>query len=300
MGKSLVFKGGVMAVLGALGALSMYSSTAMAGEPCSFYVKGMAGYGLSNNVKTSGNAVPTSEYASSAYTAPTTTSPIKDTFKNPKGFVGGLGVGYYVTQDLRTDVELSVSRLHKTYSAVATPTTSSARYSYGKLDYNNTSLMANGYYDFNTSTSFTPYVTLGMGMTRAKAKIANLQVWNGTTSVTPVAYGNTGHAINAAATSGAWVLAATLPSPVVSKNTNAFAYQGGAGVAFEMTKGVFFDLGYRIGNGGEARFKKALASIGDMPTTITTSVAQTGTNDPKFRAKANVVQNVVASVRFAF
>ena len=81
----------------------------------------------------------------------------------------------------------------------------------------NNSLMLNAYYDFNTCTKWTPYVGAGVGV--AMLKFTEKDMDDGEKS-----------------------------------NDNAYnvAWQVGAGVAYDLTKNVALDAGYRYIDGGAA------------------------------------------------
>ena len=86
----------------------------------------------------------------------------------------------------------------------------------------NQSLMLNAYYDFNTCTKWTPYVGAGMGV--AMLKLTEKDMEDGGKS---------------------------------SKNAYNFAWQIGAGVAYDLTKNVALDAGYRYIDAGAATNNKS-------------------------------------------
>lgn len=85
------------------------------------------------------------------------------------------------------------------------------------------SLMLNAYYDFKNSSKFTPYVSAGAGVTRIK----NKQTFN--------------------------------PEFIeddssLSDTSNNFTWAAGVGVAYQVTKNVALDLGYRYVDAGDIEF----------------------------------------------
>jgi opacity protein-like surface antigen len=84
-------------------------------------------------------------------------------------------------------------------------------------------LMLNGYYDFNTCTRWTPYVGAGVGV--AMLKLTSNYMWE------------TG-------------------KDKMSEKTYNVAWQIGAGVAYDLTKNVALDAGYRYINAGSAVVRK--------------------------------------------
>ena len=85
----------------------------------------------------------------------------------------------------------------------------------------NHSLMLNAYYDLNTCTKWTPYIGAGMGI--AMLKFTEKDMEDG------------------------WK---------VSDRAYNFAWQVGAGVAYDLTKNVALDAGYRYINSGSAISRK--------------------------------------------
>ena len=93
-----------------------------------------------------------------------------------------------------------------------------------RLRLQNNSLMLNAYYDINTCTKWTPYVGAGMGVAMLKFTEKNME--NGYKA---------------------------------SNRTYNFAWQVGAGVAYDLTKNVALDAGYRYINSGSAVVNKRQA-----------------------------------------
>ncbi len=83
-------------------------------------------------------------------------------------------------------------------------------------------LMANFYYDFHNSSNFTPYVGAGLGLAFIYADI-NVDLNNSDIHMNYASYG---------------------------KNQTNFAWQVGAGVAYNFTENVAVDLAYRYVNMG--------------------------------------------------
>ena len=114
------------------------------------------------------------------------------------------GVGYKFDKNFRADVNAQLRNSSK--KDIAT-------------EYKSKTVFVNGYYDFDSSSIFTPYVTAGVGYTQNKMdKLAS-----GTENVT-------------------------------NKN---FAYNAGFGSQINVAKDVDLDLGYRFVNLGKFKSKKA-------------------------------------------
>ncbi len=85
-----------------------------------------------------------------------------------------------------------------------------------KTTLSNDSIMVNAYYDFNTNTPITPYVGAGIGYARVDVKLEEAGFKH-------------------------------------TKKSNNFAWQLGAGVAYEIDEHVAVDLGYRFADAGEVK-----------------------------------------------
>lgn len=139
---------------------------------------------------------------------------------------GALAVGYDFWQQhklpVRAELEFAMrgnNNYSNDYSNVyGTPGMSSEL----KVNYNASTLMANFFYDFHNSTSFTPYLTAGLGL----------------------AFINTEYEYNVR-NAGASVFGMN-----ESENFTNFAWNVGAGVAYSFNENVSVDLGYRYVNLG--------------------------------------------------
>ena len=91
----------------------------------------------------------------------------------------------------------------------------------------NNALLLNAYYDFNTCTRWTPYIGAGMGV--AMLKFTTNDMWSEGKNKE-------------------------------SDRTYNFAWQIGAGVAYDLTKNIALDAGYRYINAGAAVANKSIYS----------------------------------------
>ncbi len=94
-------------------------------------------------------------------------------------------------------------------------------------DATSTSFLVNGYFDFVNSSSFTPYVSAGIGMAKIKANDF---------SIAGIAIG--------------------------SEDDTVFAYQVGAGVGYSINKNMIIDLKYRYFATKDPEFGSIKANIG--------------------------------------
>lgn len=111
----------------------------------------------------------------------------------PKGFRGDIGLGYVFSESVRADVTLNFSN-------------PSTKFGADKLKIKGIDLMFNGYYDFNNSSDFTPYLMAGIGVDRSSMEIGSTK----------------------------------------SKKLTSPAYQFGIGVGYEAAKNVHLDVGYKL------------------------------------------------------
>ena len=96
------------------------------------------------------------------------------------------------------------------------------------------SLMFNAYYDFKNTSKFTPYLSVGAGVTRIK----NEQDLN------PVY--NFGEDLG------------------LTDTSNSFTWSAGAGVAYKVTENVALDLAYRYVDAGEIEFNNSSVDLGNF------------------------------------
>ncbi len=202
-------------------------STASAAEPGSFFIKGEGGYSIGDSkFKTNG--------LSGTGGSGSQTSALNSniTVKNLKGFNGGVGFGYIATEDVWSDLTISFNSIKTKKSDTAIKNIAT------EIKHDTISAMLNGYYGFNTGSKVTPYITAGIGGGRTKTQIT---------------IPNTGMLINNVVVKDS--SGAIISGTIKSKNSTAFAYQGGFGLSFELMRGIAFDVGYRIGNQVEGKFK---------------------------------------------
>ena len=223
-----------------------------------------------------------------------------------KGFSGDIGFGYALSDSIRTDVTLNMSKGSKKLKDVELGTlvtndkfgsietlkvvsTTDMTITGGTVALKNSvslkekklGLMANAYYDFNNASEFTPYVMAGVGVSRGslEAKISGYET------------GTAGNAVK------------TASETIKSKNSTSIAYQVGVGVGYEMSKDIFLDVGYKMsGTSGSYKFKKAdLAAADTTVTPATTAGILNGivTDKDKF-GSPKLQHTLTAGVRFAF
>ena len=193
-------------------AIAVLSTSAFAGEAGKMYIIGNGGYQFSsykNNLLGDTDA------------------------KCLKGLGGSVGFGYNLSDDVRADITFNFSRGRAeqkantaseiAYNSDGTPTTLAA----GEVEVTdkrtNMGLMFNGYYDFRNSSAFTPYIMGGLGANRSNVELEFAgKDSNGTDKDF------------------------TIKSDDELTSGLSFAFQGGLGALYEMSKGVFLDVNYKV------------------------------------------------------
>lgn len=131
-------------VLGAL--ILSTSSVALAAEAGSFYVKGSYGIGLSNKIKA--NTTPNKDTIDAAKKTSQEYKVKDNTF--------GVAVGYFNSDEIRTEVSIASSKEEKKVKGGNTLTVKAIE------------AMCTGIYDINNSSPVTPYIHAGLGVDRVK------------------------------------------------------------------------------------------------------------------------------------
>lgn len=199
----------------AASALALLASTASALESGAFYIKPVVSYNI-------GDIKNSFTYPGNSGSA--TPSTKTDTAKthNAKGFRGGVGFGYNISEELRTDVTFTAGQIKKKKASGTINSTAYVDKATYKMDGYN--ILVNGYYHFATGNTCSPYIGAGVGIGRMRAKATDI-----TGSITD--------------------------KEAKTKNTTKAVYKGTVGIDFALAKGVNFDLSYGIGNQGQTNTK---------------------------------------------
>ena len=285
---------------------------AFAGEPCKMYVKLGGGYSFASKVKVKGSgATDTTGVASTIANVTDQTKLTNYDNIHIGRFSGGLvevGLGYNFTEQVRADLTVSYANLtNKVSNLVQTknlfPTSSSVTNK--RPDWK---LMANAYYDFNTSTAFTPFVGIGIGGNHTK----NKSTFNGavSSSAIPVEDNSATGAVKqvgiaaALKADGSKLFASTdagtgpVPNPgylVGDLNTvstdatqgtyftsktfgskSSFIYGGTVGISYKMSEGVLIDLAYKIENMPKYNYDTDLVYVTMNPNSTWKAAAAAG------------------------
>jgi len=202
-------------------ASSLMAFSASAAEPCKAYVKIDMGYGLSYNAHASGTGVDGKGGAE-------TTSIDNPLFKNQRGMIGSASVGYAFNDAMRSEVSLNFN-----------PKMKSEMVNFA-IETREIGGSAKILYDFNNTTSVTPFLFGGLGASSVKPtiKVAN----NGTA---PAA-----GSIRVLTVLGADDNNPTGPAStsVDMKAKTVMTYQGGFGLAFKLSDMMNVDLTYGVGS----------------------------------------------------
>lgn len=154
--------------------------------------------------------------------------------KKLSGFSGGLALGYYFTDCVRTDLAIEYRKLSNLEKVV---TSDDGK---GGMKMESFNATVNAYYDFHTGTSFVPFVTAGVGFghTKHQHKTYGTPV-KGTYSASMY--------MNAESLAGMDIKNTSAPLKL-EKTKNALLYQGGVGVGYRFNNSFGVDLTYRLGN----------------------------------------------------
>jgi opacity protein-like surface antigen len=207
-----------------------------------------------------------------------------------KGFAGDIGFGYALSDSVRTDVTLNFARPTKSSTgnklAAAEYNTEVTKYKIKdakvakdgsevtkkvKAKEKSMGLMFNAYYDFNNASEFTPYVMAGFGVSRNSLELKT------TANLTAIDKEGKDEAVTQNLLT------------IKSKNKTSFAYQVGVGAAYEMSKDIHLDVGYKL-SGITGKYKSKDTKAGD-------NVVIEGVSD---WVKPKLSHTLTAGVRFAF
>lgn len=234
--------------LASVAGLALVSNAAFGDDDCKMYFKAGLGYGL--DFKTAETKTNATFQQVEILSALELLSVRKD--ERNTGFMGEVGIGYNFDSNVRADVTLgynkSSAKLFKVESSSSVP---SPEYSRNTID-----LSANVFYSFKPDSSFSPFVTVGVGGQSVEHKLSKL----GPTAIDILSSGVEKIILT---TNSA---AVTAPAP--SKNMNqvaeikgkretTFMYQAGLGFSYMVDQGVYLDVTYKIQSLSESDlFKK--------------------------------------------
>ena len=152
--------------------------------------------------------------------------------KSDNAFGGALALGYDFNKKfqvpLRAELEYAV------FSEVSGKNSrwNDFYYDYYRQKLNIQNLFLNAYYDFRNSTAFTPYLGLGLGVAFIKDKGR----WTNSYDSDSFSHG--------------------------AKSSSNFAWNIGAGLAYDFTDRFSLDLGYRFAGLGKAETKESIYNYG--------------------------------------
>jgi opacity protein-like surface antigen len=144
---------------------------------------------------------------------------IKEEIEN--GWLVGAGVGYYFNENLRADITVDYRFQSKFKGMIGGCGPCGNGYSSESAKFSAWTLMFNGYYDFGTWNSVTPYVGAGVGLTHMKL--------------------------------GGYTTTTANGQPFTDGDNTNFAWNVMAGAAIDMDEGWKIDANYRFLSMGEAR-----------------------------------------------
>lgn len=200
------------------------ASIASAGEAGKMYFKADAGYGMGKDkFSLSSSALLTTKYKIADDTKEL--SPTDNVFS--KGFIGDVTFGYYISDEVRTDLMLSYASKSGTHKLALKDNEGKDLSQEFKNSSKNFAVMANAYYDFNTGSAFTPFVMAGLGAAYGSATLDDSDLVKALAG-----YTETGKSDKI--------------TDIKTSNKFGFAYRLGVGVAFEVSRGAYIDLAYAM------------------------------------------------------
>ncbi len=248
-------------------AVAALSANAFAIEAGKMYLKGDAGYQMSNYKNKILGDIGS---------------------KCLKGFSGDIGFGYAVSDDVRTDMTFNFSKgkgkqkanplgtadiVYTPASGTATTLLTSKAGAVTATE-KNIGILFNGYYDFHNSSAFTPYVMAGLGVNKGKL---DLKFAGKATKESKGVDDN---------------------FTIKSDNKTSFAYQVGFGTFYELSKDVLLDVGYRLA-GHKAKYKFKFKE-GETFNFKGTEYKKDTTFKPSGSDKNIIQHTITAGVVFAF
>ncbi len=235
--------------------------SASALESGAFYVKPMVGYSMGNidiNAKTK-----TAEGSAAAKD-----TEIKLKSKNAKGLRAGIGFGYNISEDIRTELTFIADNIEsksKKDAKVSNDTKTVATLE-GKNKIQSYNLMLSGYYHFMSGNTVSPYIGAGVGVGRSNYTLKEVKATD-----------------NKNKDAGKDLFK--------TKNATKFIYRAALGMDVALAKNIILDVNYGIGNMGESFTKKGEEI--SVPGTTIQKAATVG-------SKVNLVHGIEAGVRFSF
>lgn len=215
-----------------------------------------------------------------------------------KGSTFGIGIGYIINSNLRSDLMVNYSS-NKNYSDPNKERTDFIFISQGYIKdfytkHDVIKATINLSYDFHNSTNIIPYITAGIGMQNIKQSLI-LQTSSkdsGDGIVKNLKYYEINQNYNKEIS-----IKSITSSSISSKRTNAFAYQVGAGIGYKITPNIILDVAYKLENIAEPNYiNPFIISISETALISATRIDQ----KEYLTLKSYLKQSVVAGIRIQF
>lgn len=208
---------------------SLISFSASAAAPCKAYVKLDLGYGLSSGTRSAGDAL---NYKDQKFGTLQLSIPA---YKDNRGMIGSVGVGYAFNDAMRGEVSLDFKPKMKYYDQSSLLVESSERGGSAKL-----------IYDFNNNTPVTPFIFGGIGATNVTPTLKPFALTTDSTS-------NTTSKLAIVQIKNDDFVKDRANNPVLNdslkmKSKNVMTYQVGFGLSFKGSDSVSVDLAYGLGS----------------------------------------------------
>ena len=154
--------------------------------------------------------------------------------KYEKNVSGQVGFGVYLPSNFRSDLTVGFGNYKNKMTQHVVAATANS-----SLSVESVSVLLNGYYDITNISGFVPYVGVGVGAASNKGKFNLASVYKET-----------------------------------AKRTTTFAWQAGAGVAYNINENVAVDLAYRYADLGKVAKTASIPAINYTGKTIKLTTSQ--------------------------
>ncbi len=231
-------------------------SYASALESKAFYVKPIIGYSM-------GNIDLVIKDDKNISTADKKEAELKGRAKNAKGLRAGIGFGYNISENFRTELTFTADNIESKYKKNTSENKSTEitdLQTQGDSKIQSYNFMMSGYYHFMPSCKVSPYFGAGVGFNSSDYTLKQSKDVNQSRDQNDNMI-------------------------VKTEKAKKFIYKAALGMDVELSKNIVFDLSYAIGNIGESLSKKGV--IQNMPKSVVST-------------KAKLVHGIEAGVRFHF
>ncbi len=191
--------------------------------------------------------------------------------KAMRGFDIGAALGYNINDQIRIDLICEyIAQSNKGAKAQNNPILKERYFTKSTFD-----LTANLYYDVNTNTNFTPFITIGLGMEYARYRNKLTDVYLHLSNDSKPLDGSSYFTVKQSGDIDFDQTKLQYINMIKGKLSTDFLYQCGCGIAYKLAEDIFIDLLYRISNVPKTNIDSRFAKVDyeyDSSTLIPTAV----------------------------